>query len=45
MIPPSVIRAAAAIVVIGFSNVAPAGILDADTLRKGTYRSACFTVW
>ena len=43
MISPSVIRAA--ILAIGLGNSSPAGILDTDSLKKGTYRSACFTVW
>ncbi len=41
----SITRAAAVVLAIGFCNVSAAGILDADTLKKGTYRSAGFTVW
>ena len=35
----------AAVLLLGTLGVTAAGILDADTLKNGTYRSASFTVW
>lgn len=39
------IRIAIAGLVMHSSGVAGAEILDSDTLQKGTYRSASFSVW